>query len=95
MGTHSTNKTLLKQIFNQLAGKADMDSEPVPEMAIQGRGYIWCYDPAAKMIIRIARGIKCFILDPTQDDLGRIMVYTMTNDVILIEEEELIYTGFD
>ena len=43
----------------------------------------------------MARGIKCFVLDPTKDDLGRILVYTVANDVILIDEDELIYTGFD
>ena len=95
MGVHSTNKELLKQIFNQLSGKTDSEKEPIPEMAIRGCGHIWCYDPAARMVIRVARGIKCYILDPTHDDLGRIMVYTISNDVILIEEDELIYTGFD
>ena len=95
MGIHSVDKELLKRIFNQLSGKLTEDEELVPEMAIQGSGYIWCYDPSARSIIRVARGIKCFIIDATQDDLERIMVYTIANDVILIEEDELIYTGFD
>ena len=95
MGTHSVDKALLKQIFNQLSGKIDTESEPIPEMAIQGSGHMWCYDPSARSVIRIARGIKCFVLDSTLDDLNRIMVYTIANDVILIEEDELFYTGFD
>ena len=95
MSVHSVDKALLKQIFSQLSGKISEDEELIPEMAIRGSGHIWCYDPTAKSIVRISRGIKCFALDSTVDSLGRIMVYTIANDVILIEEDDLIYTGFD
>lgn len=71
------------------------EEEPIPEMGIRGSGHLWCYDPTTRCIIRVARDIKCFVLDGNRDDLGRIMVYTIANDVILIEEDELIYTGFD
>ena len=95
MSVHSVDKELLKQIFSQLSGKVSEEEPLIPELAIKGSGHIWCYDPVAKSIIRIARGIKCFAIDRTLDHLGRIMVYTIGNDVILIEEEEIIYTGFD
>jgi hypothetical protein len=95
MGSHRIDKDVVKKIFNQLSGKVDEEDELIPEMAIAGNGYIWCYEPTARQVVRIARGIKCFVLDATLDDLGRIMVYTIANDVILIEEDELIYTGFD
>ena len=95
MSVHTVDKALLDKIFNQLSGKVDEEDELIPEMAIAGNGYIWCYEPTARQVVRIARGIKCFVLDATLDDLGRIMVYTIANDVILIEEDELIYTGFD
>ena len=86
---------LLKKIFNQLAGVIEEDDEPIPEYAIIGTGYVWLYDPSQKQIIRVPRGIKCYILDNKKDDLGRILVYTASNDVILIEEDEIFYTGFD
>ncbi len=95
MSVHSVDKELLKQIFSQLSGKVSEEDYLIPELAIKGSGHIWCYDPTARSIIRVSRGIKCFVIDNTLDDLGRIMVYTMGNDVILIEEDELIYTGFD
>lgn len=95
MGVHTTNKELLKKIFNQLSGIFEDGDEIIPEVAIGGSGHIWCYDPTARSVVRVPRGIKCFILDETHDDLGRILVYTVANHVILIEEEELIYTGFD
>ena len=95
MSSHTVDKALLKQIFNQLSGTLEETDELIPETAIQGNGYIWCFDPTIKAVIRVARGIKCFILDTKKDDLGRLLVYTIANNVILIEEEELIYTGFD
>jgi len=95
MSSHAIDKDLLKRIFNQISGTPKDEDELVPEMAIQGSGYIWCYDPAARGVTRVARGIKCYIVDDTKDNLGRILVYTANNDAILIEEEELIYTGFD
>ena len=95
MAMHSIDKALIKKIFNQLSGKAKEDEVLIPEVAIRGTGYMWCYEPTRKQMTRVSRGIKCYILDATLDHLDRIMVYTMGNDVILIEEEELIYTGFD
>ena len=95
MGVHQVDKALIKRIFNQLSGKIEKGDTLVPEVAIKGAGYIWCYEITQKQIIRIARGVKCYILDPTKDDLERILVYTIANNVILIEEDELIYTGFD
>ena len=95
MAAHNIDKELIKRIFNQLSGKVNEEEELVPEMAIAGSGYIWCYEITLKQIVRIQRGIKCFTLSWRKDDLDRIMVYTIANDVILIEESELIYTGFD
>ena len=92
---HAVNKDLLIKIVNQLSGDAKKNDELIPEHAIKGTGYIWCYEPTLKQIIRITRGIKCYILDHREDKLGRIMVYTVQNHVILIKEEELLFTGFD
>ena len=95
MGSHTIDKVLLKRIFNQISGTPKDEDELVPEMAIKGHGYIWCDDPTARAVTRVARGIKCYVIDDTKDDLERILVSTANNDAILIEEEELIYTGFD
>ena len=89
------NKELLKKIFSQMSGTVKEDDELVPEYAIQGQGYDWFYDPSQKSVVRVARGIKCYIISAEQDDLGRVLVYTASNDVILVVEDELIYTGFD
>jgi hypothetical protein len=95
MAMHNIQKERLKKIYNQISGLMTEDDEPLPEYAIKGTGYGWFYDPTQKVVIRVALGIKCYILDEEGDEEGRILVYTAGNDVILIEEDELIYTGFD
>ena len=95
MGASYVNKELLKRIFNKMSGAIKEEDELVPEYAIKGQGYGWYYDPTHKSVTRVAKGIKCYVLSDEEDELGRILVYTASNDVILIEQEELIYTGFD
>tara|TARA_R110000824_G_scaffold398500_1_gene602612 strand:- start:5685 stop:5972 length:288 start_codon:yes stop_codon:yes gene_type:complete len=95
MGATYVNKELLKKIFSQISGTLKEDDELVPEYAIRGQGYDWFYDPSQKSVVRVARGIKCYIISDEKDDLERILVYTASNDVILVAEDELIYTGFD
>ena len=64
---HVVNKDLLIKIVNQLSGDAKKNDELIPESAIKGTGYIWCYEPTLKQIIRIPRGIKCYVLDHRED----------------------------
>jgi hypothetical protein len=95
MAIDNIRKERLKKIYNQISGLLKEDDEALPEYAIKGSGYAWFYDPTQRIVVRVALGIKCYILDEEKDDMGRILVYTVGNDVILIEEDELIYTGFD
>jgi hypothetical protein len=95
MGPFTVDKKKLEKIINQVSGKIKTGVEPEPEMAISGSGTIWCYDPSTRRVIRIYRGIKCYLLSNFIDDLDRVLVYTAANDVVLIEQEELIETGFD
>ncbi len=95
MRMHNVDKDILKSILNQIAGNARKNEELLPEVAIKGSGYIWCYDLIQKNMVRVVCESKCYILDATKDELGRILVYTINNDVILVEEDKIIYTGYD
>ena len=95
MGLYQIDKKLLKRIFNQISGEFKEDEELIPELTIKGTGYFWCFDPASNQMVRVIRGIKCYALSETKDEFNRILVYTTNNDVILIEEEEIIYTGYN
>lgn len=78
-----------------MAGKVNENEEPVPEVAIRGIGYVMCFDYSKKMFIKIARGIKAYIVEPKMNAFGRITIYTFTGEVVEIEPDELINTGFD
>jgi len=95
MGTHDIDTSALKSVLNQIAGNVGKNETLLPEVGIKGKGYIWCYDVVQKKIVRVIRQTKCYILNDTIDDSGRILIYTLNNDVILIKESEIIYTGYD
>ena len=95
MGSYAVYDEILERLYKQLSGKITEDDILVPEAAIKGSGYIWCLKPSPVQVVRIPRGIKCYIVDDQKDALERIKVYTTLGHIILISEEELIYTGFD
>tara|TARA_A100001515_G_C4521039_1_gene193543 strand:- start:405 stop:704 length:300 start_codon:yes stop_codon:yes gene_type:complete len=89
----------LKRIVRQLSGKVltddDGDDSLIPEYAITGHGIAFKYSPTDKKFIRVNRGTKAYILDETENQKGRILIYTYNGDIVEIEKEELEYTGFD
>ena len=63
---HNVDKDILKSILNQIAGNARKNEELLPEVAIKGSGYIWCYDLIQKNMVRVVCESKCYILDATK-----------------------------
>ena len=95
MDKKKTATTFVKQLMKQIAGNVTTEDELIPEVAIEGGGDLWCWDPANKMHKKIARGIKAFIIQENFDDLGRTLIYTLGGDMICIDPDELIHTGYD
>lgn len=89
-------ETRLKRIIRQLSGKTDDEGLPlIPEVALRGNGCIYCYAPDKRHIIKVTRGIKAYILDENEDELGRVLIYTWNGQMVEIEPKELLHTGFD
>ena len=86
---------LVKRIIKQISGDLTEEDELVPEVAIVGSGDMWCYDPVNKIHKKIYRGVKAFILYENYDILGRVLIYTHNGDMVCIEPDELIHTGYD
>ena len=86
----------IKRIIRQISGRVEEDDGPlaVPSL-ISGKGFIWCYNPRDRDMIRIRRGTKVFIVDSRTDDKGRVMVYAESGEIALIEQEELLVLGFN
>jgi|TARA_R100001163_G_C4912924_1_gene96490 hypothetical protein len=91
-----TSKTsLIKQLLKQISGELTEEDELIPEVAIYGSGDLWCYDPVAKIHKKIYKGVKAFILYENYDNLGRTLIYTLGGDMVCIEPEMLLHTGYD
>tara|TARA_R100001082_G_scaffold45877_1_gene24464 strand:- start:655 stop:954 length:300 start_codon:yes stop_codon:yes gene_type:complete len=86
---------LVKKIIKQISGDLTEEDELIPEVAIAGSGDIWCYDPVSRIHRKIYRGVKAFILYENYDTLGRSLIYTHSGDMVCIEPEEIIHTGYD
>lgn len=86
----------IDMIVKQFSGKVEEDDgEMVPEVAIKGNsGHIYCFSPTKNRLIRIHRGTKAYILKSAGLS-GVTLIYTFDGRILEIDEEELIFTGFD
>ena len=95
MAKKRTSSAFVKQLIKQISGNLTEEDELIPEVAIRGKGDIWCWDPANRLHKKIYRGVKAFILQENFDDFGRTLIYTLNGEMVCIEPEELIHTGYD
>ena len=86
----------IKKIIKQATGliTAD-DGELIPTAKIKCTGHIWCYSPVRNKFFRTPRGIQVYIVDDKEDEKGRIVVYSVLVDILLIDVKELSAPGFD
>ena len=85
-------KILIKQITGTITEK---DGELVPYHLIKGTGYIWCYQPSNKNVVRVTRGIKLFVLDMGDEYDEQCLAFTTDDIVIVIDKDEIEEIGFD
>jgi hypothetical protein len=95
MAKKDAKTKLVKQLIKQISGKVTEKDELIPEVAIKGSGEIWCYDPVNKAHKKIYKGVKAYILYENYDHYNRTLIYTLNGDMVCIEPEELIHTGYD
>jgi len=97
MGKLTKIESRIKKIVKQIAGKPfdDDREELLPEVAIRGTGDIYCFHPTTRTFKRICRGIKAYIIKEEENESGRLLIYTFGGDIVEIEEDELLFTGFD
>ncbi len=95
MAKNKYSTDLVKKIMKQISGTLDEKETLVPEVAIKGSGDMWCFDPVTKIHKKIYRGVKAFILYENYDYLGRALIYTLAGDMVCIEPDELLHTGYD
>jgi len=94
MAKESKNE-LIKQIIKQISGNLTEEDELIPEIAIAGQGEVFLWDPVNKTHRKIYRGVKAFLIYENYDSFGRTLIYTHTGDMVCIEPDEIIHTGYD
>jgi len=95
MAKKRTSSEFIKRLIKQISGELTAEDTLIPEVAIDGTGEMWCWDPAARIHKKIYRGVKAFILQENFDDFGRTLIYTLTGEMVCVEPEELLHTGYD
>ena len=71
------------------------DGELLLEAGIDGHGFVFCYLPAGRAFVKICCGTKAIIIDEEENEFGRILIYTFDGNIVEIEKEKLIITGYD
>ena len=82
MAKNDSKADLIKQLIKQISGDLTEKDEPIPEVAIDGSGEMWCWDPITKIHKRIYRGLKAFIIQENFDDFGRTLIYTLNGEMV-------------
>lgn len=96
MASDKTIEQRIKTILKQAAGSVKpSDGELIPEVAIKGAGPLFCYSPSKKSYVNVTRGLKAYIIDERPDGNGNLLIYTFTAQLVEINPDELIYTGYD
>lgn len=85
----------IKIIAKQLSGKLDPDTDYIiPEYTIRGTGEMFCYNISERCFTKIYRGTLVFLLKENFDT-DRTLIYTYSNELLLIDPEEIVYIGYD
>ena len=96
MGFDYVDEKLFKKLVKQISGTiTEKDGELVPYHSIVGTGNIWCFQPSSKIMIRVRRGTKVFVLDYGDETDERCLALTADGTPILIEKDEIMELGFD
>lgn len=83
----------LKKIMRQISGDVeDLSGTLIPETIIVGDGVIYCYSPSAREFVKINRGTRIYILKHYTD---KVLIYTIDGHIVEIDEDELLFIGFD
>ncbi len=91
-----TVSDLLKRLIKQLSGKVDeSDGKLIPEYRILGRGHLWCWAPASRKMVKVTRNTGAYVINSGTPGDDRVMIYTSSGDMVLIDTDELELIGFD
>ena len=83
------------KVLATLLGDFEDTEEMIPEYQLKGHGDRWFYDPEKRHMVRVKGGTKCFLLKKNYNNREKFLLYTVTNRVILVNKDEIIYIGYN
>ena len=96
MATKKQLTEKIKLITKQISGKADEnDEEVVAYYQIKGDGDGFFLSYLDKTFVKVARKSEVYIVSEDFNAPGRHLVYTYSHELIIIDEEELEYIGYN
>ena len=96
MATKKQLTEKIKLITKQISGQADEDDkEIVAYYHIKGHGYGFFLSYLDRTFVKVARQSEVYIVSENFDISGRHLVYTYSHELIIIDEEELEYIGYN
>jgi len=85
----------IKSISGQISGDVKDVEKLFPEYHIKGTGESFFFSYIDRNFVKLARGMKIFIVAEKFDIKGKTLVYTITHELILIDPDEIEYLGFN
>jgi hypothetical protein len=87
-------KALIKQIIKQLSGEVDEKVELVPQYGIEGKGYMFCFQPSTKSFVKIYKNQIIYVLGE-YDNGNRLLVYTTCGKIVEINTDIVYKVNFN
>mgnify|MGYP003140942269 FL=1 len=83
----------LQKILATLLGETEDLEDLIPEYQIKGRGDKFFFDPEKRQMVRVKGGTKCYLLNDNYKN--KKLVYAISNYVIMVDEDDLHYIGYN
>ena len=95
MAWETLDSSRIEQIIRQITGKKlSQSNDMVAPAMIKGTGIIFLWAPTKKMLLKVNRGIRVYVVSYDMDEKDRILVYDGYN-LLAIHPDEIDEIGFN
>ena len=94
MAWETLDSNRIEQIIRQITGKKVESIHMVAPAMIKGTGIIFLWAPTKKMLLKVNRGIRVYVVSYDMDEKDRILVYDGYN-LLAIHPDEIDEIGFN
>jgi len=89
------DKDRIQQIIRQITGKEIKKStDLVAPAIINGTGIVFLWAPTKKILVKVNRGIRVYVVSYEMDEKDRVLIYDGYN-LLAIHPDDIEEIGFD